>query len=416
MIFGMDHSLHLPTIMVVHALITFISTVVTVCTWCRYRGGRVMPLLVAAGLSGSATMLLHAARDSLPLVISSGLGLGLGIAAVGFYWQAVVAFEGGKVSIPKVSIGIIVWFALWLTPAFHESIELRTSVLGLLVAAYCFLTAWEMLKRAKHEPLPSRSMAVLSNIIRGLVWMATAPLSIFVAPAYTADGTTAAWFAYVVLANSMMIVLSLVSLLMLAKERDELHYRLASERDPLTNLANRRTFVTRANQVLREESTASLLLFDIDHFKVVNDTHGHASGDQVLLAFAHAIDQRMPKGWLFARIGGEEFACLMPRMNATKAVAVAENLRLAIAEMVMPATPGLRVTVSTGVSEVTERGMGLDTLLASADAALYRAKADGRNCVRLYEPTTLLADTRKTLALAADEPHRSPARSRRRSA
>jgi diguanylate cyclase (GGDEF)-like protein len=410
MIFGMDHALHLPTIMVVHALITFISTIVTVCTWCRYRGGRVMPLLAAAGVSGSATMLLHAARDSLPLIISSGLGLGLGVAAVGFYWQAVVAFEGGKVSVTKALVGIAVWFPLWLTPAFQESIELRTSVLGLLVAAYCLLPAWEMLKRAKQEPLPSRSIAALANGARGLVWMATAPLSIFVAPPYGADGATAPWFAYVVLANSMMIVLSLVALLMLAKERDELHYRLASERDPLTNLANRRTFVATAGQILREESTASLLLFDIDHFKVVNDTHGHAAGDQVLIAFAQAIDRRMPKGWLFARIGGEEFACLMPRMNATKAVAVAENLRLAIAEMVMPATPGLRVTVSTGVSAMAERGMDLDTLLASADAALYRAKADGRNCVRLFEPAAMLERTGETLAHAARPPHRPTAR------
>jgi diguanylate cyclase (GGDEF)-like protein len=416
MIFGMDHALHLPTIMVVHALITFISTIVTASMWWRYRGSNVMPLLVAAGVSGCATMLLHAARDSLPLIISSGLGLGLGVLAVGFYWQAVVAFEGGRISVSKAFVGIIVWFVLWLTPAFHDSIELRTSVLGLLVASYCFLTASVILRKAKHEPLPSRSAAALSNILRGAVWVAPVPLSIFVAPAYAPDGTAAPWFAYVVLANSMMIVLSLVSLLMLAKEREELRYRLASERDPLTNLANRRTFVARASQALREEGPASLLLLDIDHFKAVNDTHGHAAGDQVLLAFSRAIDQRMPKGWLFARIGGEEFACLMPRMSAQNAVAVAENLRLAIAELVMPATPGLQVTVSIGVSEVAERGTGLDSLLASADAALYRAKADGRNCVRVYEPAALLSEAGLSLAQPSGEPRRLLARSGRRRA
>ncbi|MFN3280031.1 MAG: GGDEF domain-containing protein, partial [Paracoccus hibiscisoli] len=172
-----------------------------------------------------------------------------------------------------------------------------------------------------------------------------------------------------------------------------LRYRLASERDPLTNLANRRTFVTSACKMLQEQEGASLLLLDIDHFKVVNDTHGHAAGDQVLLAFSRTIEQRMPKGWLFARIGGEEFACLMPRMSAQKAVAVAENLRLAVADMLLPASSPLRVTVSIGVSEAKERGADLDELLATADAALYRAKADGRNCVRLYEPVALLAET-----------------------
>jgi diguanylate cyclase (GGDEF)-like protein len=415
MIFGMDHSLHLPTIMIVHALITLISTLVSIYMWFRNRSSRIMPLLVAAGIAACATMLLHAARHSLPLVMSSGLGLGLGVLAVGFYWQAVVVFEGGHRSFFKASIGMVLWVVLWCLPIFHESMAVRTSVLGLLVSAYCFLMAREIMRKARQEPLPSRSIAALANVIRGLVWLVPVPLSIFVAPAYAADGTTAPWFAFVVLSNSMMIVLSLVALLMLAKERDELHYRLASERDPLTNLANRRTFVTRATQVLQqEEGGASLLLLDIDHFKAVNDTHGHAAGDQVLLAFSRAIEQRMPKGWLFARIGGEEFGCLMPRLSAQNAVAFAENLRLAVADLVIAAPSALHVTVSIGVSEATARGMDLDTLLAGADAALYRAKADGRNCVRLYEPTALLNDTGETLAFAIHQSRPSLVRIRGR--
>lgn len=411
----MDHTLHLPTVMIMHALITLVSTLVTIYMWLRIRDSRIMPLLVAAGVAACAAMLLHSARDSLPLFLSSGLGLGLGVLAVAFYWQAVVAFEGGTVSLRKAALGTIIWSALWVTPIFHESMLLRTTVLGVLVAGYCFLTAREMMRHARQEPLPSRSLAAFSNIVRGVVWLAPTPLSILVAPAYAPDGTTAPWFAYIVLANSMMIVLSLVALLMLAKERDELRYRLASERDPLTNLANRRTFVAGARAVLEtEDGGASLLLLDIDHFKSVNDTHGHAAGDQVLLAFSRAIEQRMPKGWLFARIGGEEFACLMPRMNAQKAVAVAENLRRAVAEMAVSPSLVPPVTVSIGVSEATTRGADLDTLLASADAALYRAKADGRNCVRLFEPASMLDDAGEKLAHAIGAPSRPTARLHRR--
>jgi diguanylate cyclase (GGDEF)-like protein len=415
MIFGMDQTLHLPTLMVVHALITLISTVVTIYMWLRYRGSRVLPLLVAAGVAGCVAMLLHASRETLPLTLSSGVGLCLGILAVGLFWQAVVAFEGGRVSIPKASAGALVWMLLWFTPPVQHSVEARTAILGLIVAGYCLLTARETLARAKHEPLPSRTVAAVANMLRGFLWLAAVPLSIFVAPPYAADGATAHWFAYISLANSMLIVLSLVSLLIVAKERDEWRYRLASERDPLTNLANRRTFVTEANEILRQtEGGASLLLFDIDHFKTVNDTYGHAAGDQALLAFSRAIDQRMPKGWLFARIGGEEFACLMPRMSAQQAIAVAENLRLAIADMVMPGVETLRVTVSIGICEAPERGAGLDTLLASADAALYRAKADGRNCVRLYEPTALLSEAGQALVVADPMPRRGRARMGRR--
>ena len=413
----MDQTLHLPTIMVVHAVIIMISTLATIYMWLRYRGSHVLPLLVAAGLAACAAMLLHANRGSLPLTLSSGLGIGLGILAVGLFWQAVVVFEGGRLSIAKASAGALVWILLWFTPMLQNSIEARAATLSLLLAGYCFLTARLTLVRAKHEPLPSRSIAATTAGVRGLLWLAAVPLSVFVAPPYAEDGSTAQWFALVTLANSMLNILSLVSLLVIAKERDERRYRLASERDPLTNLANRRSFVTEANEMLREaESGASLLLFDIDHFKSVNDTHGHAAGDQVLLAFSHAIDQRMPKGWLFARIGGEEFACLMPRMSAQQAVAVAENLRLAIADMAMPGLGALRVTVSVGACEATQRETGLDTMLASADAALYRAKADGRNCVRLYEPTTLLVETNQSIALADPQPRLGLARIRRRSA
>lgn len=410
----MDQTLHLPTVMVVHALITLISTVVTLYMWVRNRDSRILPFLAGAGLAACAAMLLHSARSSLPLFLSSGVGLGLGVFAVGLYWQAVVAFEGGKTSVAKASVGILVWAIVWATPFFHRSIDARTIVLGLLVAGYCFLTAFEILRKARQEPLPSRSIAAFANIIRGSIWMAPAPLSLFIGPAYAPDGTTAPWFAYIVLANSMMIVLSLVALLMLAKERDELRYRLASERDPLTNIANRRTFVAEAKAALQKEDETSLLLLDIDHFKVVNDTHGHAAGDQVLIAFSRAIEQRMPKGWLFARLGGEEFACLMPRISAEKAVAIAENLRMAVAEMIIAAPSPLQITISIGVSEANAKGADLDMLLAGADAALYRAKAEGRNCVRLYEPAALLEETAANLAESTGSRRGAISRLRRR--
>lgn len=411
MISDMDTSLHLPTIMVVHALITSISTLVTIYMWKRHRCGSVMPLLVGAGVAACLTMALHAGRNSLPLFLSSCVGLGLGVLAVGLYWQAVMAFEGERVSLPKAAAGMLVWMVFWFTPLFQQSMEVKTSFLGILVASYCLLTAAKMSARARQEPLPSRHLAVIANLVRGLVWLTSVPLSIFVAPAYAADGSPAAWFAYVVLTNSMMIVLSLVALLMLSKERDELRYRIASERDPLTNLANRRTFVSGASRILlQDEARASLLLMDIDHFKMVNDTYGHAAGDQVLVAFSRAIEQRLPRGWLFARIGGEEFACLMPRTSAQTAVALADNLRRAVGDIAIAAHPHLKISVSIGVSEAPGRGTELDMLLADADAALYRAKADGRDCVRLFEPGALLAETAGKLALIAKEPPRKSTR------
>lgn len=400
----MDHALHLPTIMVVHALVTLISTLLLVYMWWRYRGGPVLSMLAIAGFCACASLILHAFRAELPLPIVGGLGLFFGACSVGFYWQAVVAFEGGKTSVPGAVAGGVIWGLLWILPVFRESVEARSMGFGVLIGAYCFLTAREILVAGHAEPLPSRMLAVLANTMRGLIWLSFVPLTLLFGAPYDLDGNAASWFGAVTLGNLVLIVLSLVSLLIMAKERDELRYRLASERDPLTNLSNRRTFVAEAERHLRkEERVATLLLFDIDHFKAINDTYGHAMGDEVLLAFSRAIEQRLPKEWPFARIGGEEFACLMPSVSAEHGMDVAESLRAAIADLRIGAAVNAKITVSIGVSEVLEKPMRLDHLLASADAALYRAKADGRNCVRLYQPAELLLITGERLAGAADE-------------
>jgi hypothetical protein len=240
----MDQPLHLPTILIVHGVITLVSTLVTLFVWLRYQSSRVLPILAWAGFAACAASLLHASRGALPFFLSSGLGLGLGILSVGLFWQAVVVFEGGRLSVQKASAGAVLWGLLWFSAPMQHSIELRTAVLSLILTAYCFLPAREIILRAENEPLPSRPLAAASNAVRGAMWLGAILICIFVSPPYAADGATAPWFAYLVLANSMMIILSLISLIILAKERDEWCYRLASERDPLTNLPNRRTFVT----------------------------------------------------------------------------------------------------------------------------------------------------------------------------
>ncbi|WP_165826380.1 GGDEF domain-containing protein [Rhizobium wuzhouense] len=387
----MELTLHLPTILVVHGMATLISTLLCAYMWARERPNVVLAMLVLAGASTCAGMALHGCRTILPLPLASGVGLGLAILGAGLYWQAVAAFEGRDLSKLKSGAGGVIWLFCWLVPAFQDSVALRGAVLGLLIAPYCLLTARDIWRGRIAEPLPSRTLAVVANALRGLVWFLVLPLSLLIAPPYAADGGNAHWFALVALINSLLIVLSLISLLILAKERDERRYRLASERDPLTNLANRRTFVMTAQSILaREEGKAALLLFDLDHFKHINDTHGHATGDQVLRAFSRAIEKRMPKSWIFARIGGEEFACLLPRASGQQGLAIAENFRQAIAGMHEGGATHIPITVSIGVSTSSDPSVQLDTLLAEADAALYKAKADGRNCVRLHDPVVMV--------------------------
>lgn len=152
--------------------------------------------------------------------------------------------------------------------------------------------------------------------------------------------------------------------------------------DPLTGVGNRR----RVNQAIEGEigryyrhsmSPFSVLLFDIDHFKRINDSHGHLVGDQVLKTLCRTIAECLRGSDEIARWGGEEFAVILPTANQTHATALAERLRQRIAETDFD---GIRISVSIGVAEY-RRGESLEALLERVDRALYAAKQGGRNRV-----------------------------------
>jgi diguanylate cyclase (GGDEF)-like protein len=156
--------------------------------------------------------------------------------------------------------------------------------------------------------------------------------------------------------------------------------------DPLTKLANRRALMQRAQMELdraaRTGRPLALLMFDIDHFKRVNDTYGHAAGDAVLAGVAATAQAQFRRIDLCGRVGGEEFVVVLPETDPEHARAAAERLRGAIAATSFgDIAPGLTVTISIGLVSVEEVSATLDVLLARADAALYRAKDGGRNRV-----------------------------------
>ena len=160
--------------------------------------------------------------------------------------------------------------------------------------------------------------------------------------------------------------------------------RLATT-DALTGLPNRRQLMaaleTEARRANRTRRPLSLALLDVDHFKSVNDRHGHPAGDAALREVAAVLREVTRGGDVLGRFGGEEFAVLMPETSIAQAEQAAERLRAAIERRPMP-FPGGRVTVSTGVA-LLAGGEGGDQLVSRADAALYEAKAGGRNLVKL---------------------------------
>jgi two-component system cell cycle response regulator len=160
--------------------------------------------------------------------------------------------------------------------------------------------------------------------------------------------------------------------------------------DELTGLYNRRYLVAHLDEVMArvgsDDAAAALLMFDIDHFKRVNDSWGHAAGDEVLRQIAVRALDSVRSVDLVARLGGEEFAVVMPETGLAVAATVAERLRLAIASEPFDWRAGgrrLRVTVSIGATTATI-GDDRDGLLKRADDALYQAKSAGRNRVVVH--------------------------------
>ncbi len=167
----------------------------------------------------------------------------------------------------------------------------------------------------------------------------------------------------------------------------EIELRRMAGTDILTGTLSRRAFkddgATAVALSLRHQNNLSCIAVDLDHFKQINDTYGHAAGDKVLVAAANAIKASLRQSDRIARIGGEEFAVLLPHTSRAAALEVAEKLRANVeAAAIDIGTRKVGVTASFGVASLDIATKDMDTLLAHADAALYEAKSSGRNrCV-----------------------------------
>ena len=167
--------------------------------------------------------------------------------------------------------------------------------------------------------------------------------------------------------------------------RVELSYRRRAVVDPLTGCLNRNSLDGRSNEIEQQHRLTgypvAVVTFDVDHFKTVNDDHGHAAGDGVLQELAYVARKQLRRFELFYRLGGEEFALLLPGSTLQEAIELAERLRRAIERTDFGVGP---VSISCGVA-AAERNVDVSRLLSEADAALYAAKRSGRNRVRTLE-------------------------------
>lgn len=191
------------------------------------------------------------------------------------------------------------------------------------------------------------------------------------------------------------------------KNREALLQNQAT-RDPLTSLYNRRYFEDEVKKQIIKAKTANLpysvLMLDADLFKRVNDTYGHKTGDKVLIELASKSEKALRDKDIVARYGGEEFVVFLPEINAAQAYKVADRLRQSIASIIVYSDDNqeVRFTVSIGVSS-SEISDNVDTLVKTADEALYRAKQNGRNRVEVFTKDDLKAFEKQGVQMGKDE-------------
>jgi diguanylate cyclase (GGDEF)-like protein len=196
----------------------------------------------------------------------------------------------------------------------------------------------------------------------------------------------------------------LLGALILVWSRDERMQELQREagEDSLTGLKNRRRFEEDLRAVMargrRERTFGALLMIDLDHFKYVNDTHGHPAGDRLIEEIAAVLRRRTRESDVLARLGGDEFAVVLPRSSLAEARVVAEAIAAAIREHEPEHDPVDPVTASIGVAMFGhDPRIGSATIVAEADTAMYAAKDSGRDCVRVFDPRALSEDARETI-------------------
>lgn len=174
---------------------------------------------------------------------------------------------------------------------------------------------------------------------------------------------------------------------------DRIELMQSASTDVLTDTLTRRAFKQEADHLislaLRHQHDIACIVLDVDHFKRVNDTYGHAAGDEVLRAVAATCKTALRAGDLFGRLGGEEFAVLLPHVGREGALSVAEKVRAVISsQMVRGDFGALNITASLGVSALSIVSKDIETLLAQADAAMYQAKNGGRNRCAFWGSTS----------------------------
>jgi diguanylate cyclase (GGDEF)-like protein len=398
--------LDVPTLFVVTLFTTIVGGLLLLFTFLQNRNTPALALWGAGYLVGAVGAALMSGQGGLHNIWAACGANGLLCTAYGFMWCGARSFEGRRISLIGLALGPALAIGALAFDGFAQSLAARISLVAMISASYALLAARE-LWYARDRELLSRWPTLLLVIGHAAFLLARIPYAQDLASSVNSahpHGVVVTVLAF----EALFVVFCLPFLrVAMSKERAELEQRRAAQTDPLTGVANRRAFFDRGNPLLErfvaERQPAALLLFDLDRFKIINDTAGHHAGDRVLQAFCDLVGASLGPDDLFGRLGGEEFAYMMANVSVTQALQTAERLRIDFAALQFRDLP-IKPTVSIGVAMTSEAGRNLSALLALADRALYRAKAEGRNRVAPAPPVLIDTKGRELFLRSAERP------------
>ena len=340
----------------------------------------------ASNILTGAGCFLIALRGVAPDLLSVGLGNAATLAGYGLMLVAIRVF-GDPTARPRhlrrgiVAGSLVIVLFLAVTDNAMGRIALGSTVMCLIDLA----VVREGVRLARHEKLYSAWLLVAIYAPTATLFAARGILALtghLGGPAlFENTGQNAhAWLA---LSAVMFLLLRSMVMLMMAAERSYCELDALARRDPLTGLLNRAGLARSFEGLARPPS---VLLFDLDHFKTLNDRHGHAAGDDALRTFAATAATQLRTGDLLCRLGGDEFVAILDGVLIEDAAAVAGRIQRVFADaMALRTDLSIHPTLSVGIARAPSAGAPLDVLMQKADAALYRSKRDGRNKVAVSD-------------------------------
>lgn len=336
---------------------------------------------LALVIAGILTYSAYVSRPQMATMIVADIFFSLGFSVI---WSAGYQFRTHRLSRMRFAAGSFAGITLTVLPMVIGYDGLAFMLENSVIAVLLFATAYEYWLGRAEAPAPLYGLSALYSLT-GLTFVLCAAVLI-------SDGRLVVGKAPENWAENISIIICIAAMtgigalsLALHQWRQAAMHRSEALTDPLTRLMNRRAlFEIYGNRAFTPVMAA--VIFDIDHFKAVNDDHGHAAGDGMLKLFAGELTANLRGSDVVARLGGEEFALVLENVMPGRAEQIADRIRESFAARQLTFEgKALKCTVSAGIAFGSAGGLDLDGILHAADRALYAAKRNGRNRVESAE-------------------------------